>query len=176
MWVFWVEANFLEAKSKLARQLGTWRAPTAKLARAKSGFGARQLPHSSCLFAPRAPYTLHAFPLPFRHLIFSYSSDACKATQEGQGEEGDKNNLVATQQTFEHMYLHTARVRYHYRNCLEMGGPIVKKKGEAGRTEARDLRETLGYALCCVVNCSQPVAMDYLGVRAHQGRGRQGPS
>ena len=33
MWVFWVEANFLEAKSKLARQLGTWRAPTAKLAR-----------------------------------------------------------------------------------------------------------------------------------------------
>ena len=68
MWVFWAEANFLEAKSKLARQLGTWRAPTAKLARAKSGFGARQLPHSSCLFAPRAPYTLHAFPLPSRHL------------------------------------------------------------------------------------------------------------
>ena len=46
---FLVEANFLEAKSKLARQLGTWRAPNAKLARqlkswraklarAKSGF------------------------------------------------------------------------------------------------------------------------------------------
>ena len=83
MWVFWVVANFLEAKSKLARQIGTWRAPTEKLARqlkswrqvgaptlelarAKSGFGARQLPHSSCLFAPRAPYTLHAFPS--RHL------------------------------------------------------------------------------------------------------------
>ena len=44
-------------------------APTQELARAKSGFGARQLPHSSCSFAPRAPYTLHAFPLPSRHLI-----------------------------------------------------------------------------------------------------------
>ena len=33
MSVFWVEANFLEAKPKLARELGTWRAPTAKLAR-----------------------------------------------------------------------------------------------------------------------------------------------
>ena len=76
---FWVEANFLEAKSKLARQLGTW-LPTAKLAhqvgarqvrfwRAPSPvYGARQLPHSSCSFAPRAPYTLHAFPLPSRHL------------------------------------------------------------------------------------------------------------
>ena len=82
--------------------------------------------------------------------------------------------MVATQQTLEDMYLHTARVRYHYRNCLEMGGPIVKKKGEAGRTEARDLRETgraLGYALCCVVKCSQPVAMDYLGVRAQYAPG-----
>ena len=46
----------------------SWRAPSSVLARAKSGFGARQLPHSSCLFAPRAPYTLHAFPLPSRHL------------------------------------------------------------------------------------------------------------
>ena len=50
---------------ELARQVG---APTLELAHAKSGFGARQLPHSSCLFAPRAPYTLHAFPLPSRHL------------------------------------------------------------------------------------------------------------
>ena len=82
-----------------------------------------------------------------------------------------QNNLVATQQTLEDMDLHTARVRYHYRNCLEMGGPIVQKKGEAGRTEARDLRETLGYALCCVVKCSQPVAMDYLGVRAQYAPG-----
>ena len=46
----------------------SWRAPSPVLARVKSGFGARQLPHSSCLFAPRAPYTLHAFPLPSRHL------------------------------------------------------------------------------------------------------------
>ena len=49
-----------------------------------------------------------------------------------------QNNLVATQQTLEEMYLHPARVRYHYRNFLEMGGPIVKKKGKAGRIEARD--------------------------------------
>ena len=82
-----------------------------------------------------------------------------------------QNNLVATQQTLKDMYLHTARVRYHYLNCLEIAGPIVKKKGEAGRTEARDLRETLGYALCCVVKCSQPVAMDYLGVRAQYAPG-----
>ena len=82
-----------------------------------------------------------------------------------------QNNLVATQQTLEDMYLHTARVRYHYRNYLEMGGPIVKKEGEAGRTEARDLRETLGYALCCVVKCSRPVAMEYLGVRAQYAPG-----
>ena len=82
-----------------------------------------------------------------------------------------QNNLVATRQTLEDMYLHTARVRYHYRNCLEMGGPIVKKKGEAGRTEARDLRETLGYALCCVVKCSQPVTIDYLRVRAQYAPG-----
>ena len=60
-------------------------------------------------------------------------------------------NFVATQQTLENMYRHHERVRYHYRNCLKMGGPIVKKKGEAGRTEARDLRETLGYVLCCDV-------------------------
>ena len=77
-----------------------------------------------------------------------------------------KTISVATQQTLGDMYLHTARVRYHYRNGLEMGGPIVKKKGEAGRTEANNLPETLGYALWCVVKCSQPVAMDYLGVRA----------
>ena len=63
-----------------------------------------------------------------------------------------QNNLVAMQQTLEDMYLHTARVRYHYRNCLEMGGPILKKKGQSGRVEARDLWETLVFALCCVVN------------------------
>ena len=62
MSVFWVEANFLEAKSKffhklarqvaswrakspeLARQIRTWRAKTVKLARAKSGCRARQQP------------------------------------------------------------------------------------------------------------------------------------
>ena len=49
-------------------------APTLELARAKSGFGARQLPHSSRLFAPRAPYTLHAFPLPSRHLTTLFFS------------------------------------------------------------------------------------------------------
>ena len=37
--------------------------------------------------------------------------------------------------------------------------------------EARDLRETLGHALCCVVKCSQPVAMDFLGVRAQYAPG-----
>ena len=68
MSVFWVEANFLEAKSKffhklarqvaswrakspeLVRQIRTWRAKTVKLARANSGRRARQQPHSSCLF------------------------------------------------------------------------------------------------------------------------------
>ena len=62
MSVFWVEANFLEAKSKffhklarqvtnwrakspeLARRIRTWRAKTVKLARAKSGCRARQQP------------------------------------------------------------------------------------------------------------------------------------
>ena len=62
MSVFWVEANFLEAKSKffhklarqvaswrakspeLARQIQTWRAKTVKLARAKSGCRARRQP------------------------------------------------------------------------------------------------------------------------------------
>ena len=61
MWVFWVEANFLEARSKffrklarqvaswrakspeLARQVWTWHAPTVQLAGAKSGCRARQV-------------------------------------------------------------------------------------------------------------------------------------
>ena len=61
-----------------------------------------------------------------------------------------QHNLVALQETLKDMYLHTASIRYYYRKCLEIRGPIVKKKKrEAGRTEGNDLRETLGYALCC---------------------------
>ena len=71
---------------ELARQ---FRAPSLELARAKSGFGARQLPHSSCSFAPRVPFT----PLMHSLCLLGISSlyYACKATQEGQGEEGDSH-------------------------------------------------------------------------------------
>ena len=67
--------------AKLARQLG---APTLELARANSGFGARQVPHSSSSFAP------------FKHslsLLGISRYHASKATQEGQGEEGDSHRL-----------------------------------------------------------------------------------
>ena len=83
MWVFWVEANFLEAKSKLARQLGSWRAPTQELARKLPSWRAnlaRQLlswrAPTPVLRAPSAPFflflcTLYAFPFPFQafHVI-----------------------------------------------------------------------------------------------------------
>ena len=87
-------------------------------------------------------------------------------TEANRRGDGYQNNLVATQQTLEDMYLHTARVRYHYQNCSEMGGLMVKKIRESGRTETRDLNETLGFALCCVQKCSLPVTIAYLGVSA----------
>ena len=43
-----------------------------------------------------------------------------------------------------------------------MGGPIIKiikKKGEHGRHKSKDMRETLGFLLCCAIKCSQPAAM-----------------
>ena len=65
--------------AKLACQFG---APTLELARAQSGFGARQLPHFSCSFAP----FMHSLCLLGISLYY-----ARKATQEGQGEEGDSH-------------------------------------------------------------------------------------
>ena len=66
----------------LARQVRFWRAPSPVLARAS--------------YCPILPVCLHPVPLtPFMHSLCLlgisplYSSDACKATQEGQGEEGD---------------------------------------------------------------------------------------
>ena len=65
----------------LARPLLSWRAPTPFLARAN---------------CPILPVCLHPVPLTsFMHsrcllgISPLYSPDACKATQEGQGEEGD---------------------------------------------------------------------------------------
>ena len=63
--------------AKLARQFG---APTLELAPAKSGFGVCQLPNSSCWFAP----FMHSLCLLGISVYY-----APKATQEGQGEEGD---------------------------------------------------------------------------------------
>ena len=65
--------------AKLARQLG---APTLELARANSGLGARQVPHSSSSFAP----FMHSLSL-----LGISRYHASKATQEGQGEEGDSH-------------------------------------------------------------------------------------
>ena len=65
--------------AKLARPLG---APTLELARANSGFGARQLPHSSSSFAPFM-HSLSLLGISLYH--------ASKATQEEQGEEGDSH-------------------------------------------------------------------------------------
>ena len=75
MWVFWVEANFLEANSNLARQRGTLRTPSPV-------FGARQLPYSSSSFAP----FMHSLSLLGISLYY-----ASKATREGLGEEGDSH-------------------------------------------------------------------------------------
>ena len=57
-------------------------APTWQLARANSGFGARQVPHSSSSFAP----FMHSLSL-----LGISRYHASKATQEGQGEEGDSH-------------------------------------------------------------------------------------
>ena len=65
--------------AKLARQLG---APTLELARAKSGLGARQLPHSSSSFGT----FMHSLSILGISLYY-----ASKATQEGEGEEGDSH-------------------------------------------------------------------------------------
>ena len=67
----------LEAKLKALHG-----APTLELARANSGFGARQVPHSSSSFAP----FMHSLSL-----LGISRYHASKATQEGQGEEGDSH-------------------------------------------------------------------------------------
>ena len=91
-----------------------------------------------------------------------------KETRSDANQRGPacQNNLLVTQQSLEDIGLRIAHVRYHYPTCLEMGGPIVKKKGEHGRRESKEMHETLCFSLCCAIKYSQPVAIDTPGVRA----------